>query len=151
MNCLILKQASVVLIVAAHILASPLAAQSEGQIAPYPVGQSDRVEPDHLDCAAHYGALSLALPYLPGVFLMFRIAPRASYAWRAYLDSTPPHLVLPRRGIRAEVERRKQAIMAAHEAEQVSLQEIIDTVHLCDARYGLAPSPIRLLGSPEAD
>jgi hypothetical protein len=133
------------------LLAAPLAAQSVGRTAPDSVGRSDRVEPDHLDCAAHYGALSLALPYLPGVVLMFRIAPRASYAWRAYRESTPAQLVLPRRGINAEVERRKQAIMAAHEAGQVTLQAIIDTVHLCDARYGLAPSPIRLFPSRAAE
>jgi len=106
--------------------------------------RADIPAPDHLDCAANYAALSLALPYLPGIFLMFSIAPRSGQAQRIYRQTTPPDEQLPRRAVIAEVERRKQAIMAAWRAEEVTLDEIIATAYACDAHHGLDPVPVSL-------
>lgn len=99
---------------------------------------------DHLDCAANYGALSLALPYLPGIFLMFAIAPRTGQAQRIYHQTTPPDEQLPRNAVIAETERRKQAIMAAFREGTITLEEIIATAHACDDRYGFDHAPLSL-------
>jgi len=106
--------------------------------------RADIPVPDDLDCAGTYGALSLALPYLPGIFLMFAIAPRSGHAQRQYRRTTPPDQQLPRPAVVAEIERRKRAILDSFNAGAVTLAQITAAAHACDARYGLDPVPVSL-------
>src|SRR5690606_16273852 len=101
----------------------------------------DIAKPDHRDCAASYAALSLALPYLPGIILMFKIAPRSGYAQSAYNREVKP---LSKYVVREEVDRRKKQIMTAFEAGEITVQDIIAEVHTCDAHYGHDPAPTTL-------
>ena len=111
-------------------------------VLPVPAWASgDIAKPDHLDCAGNYSALSLALPYLPGVFLMFKIAPRSGYAQNIYVREVKP---ISKRAVRIEANRRKREIMAAFEAGEITLQDIVAKVHACDAYYGLDPAPTTL-------
>lgn len=102
---------------------------------------AEREAPGHLDCAAGYAAVSLALPYLPGIFLMFSIAPRSGHAQSAYIREANP--VSPR-AVRLEAERRKSEIMAAFEAGDVTLDELIARARACDRQYGFEPIPATL-------
>lgn len=96
---------------------------------------------DHLDCAGVYGALSLALPYLPGVFLMFKIAPRSGHAISVHNREVKP---VSKYVVRWEAERRKKLFLAAIEAGEMTLEELIDRARACDALYGHEPVPINL-------
>lgn len=95
----------------------------------------------HLDCAGTYSALSLALPYLPGVFLMFRIAPRSGRAQSAYIREANP---VSHRAVREASERRKHELLAQIADGTLTLDELIRRARDCDARYGLDPVPVSL-------
>ena len=113
------------------------------QIAAFPATSAAAAsqELQHLDCAGNYAALSIALPYLPGIILMFKIAPRSGYAQRMYIIEAKP---ISKRAVRDEAERRKTLIMAALEAGETTLGELVATAHACDAMYGLEPVPVTL-------
>ena len=95
----------------------------------------------HLDCAGTYSALSLALPYLPGVFLMFRIAPRSGRAQSAYIREANP---VSRRAVSQAAERRKHELLDQIADGSLTLDELILRARACDARYGLDPVPVTL-------
>ena len=99
---------------------------------------------DHLQCAGTYAALILALPYLTGMILMVSIAPRSGYAQRIYAQTTPPGEAMPDNRVRAEVERRKKALMEAFEAGDITLEDLTARTHACDAHYGHRPAPTAL-------
>ena len=102
---------------------------------------ADQPAPDHRDCAGIYSALSLALPYLPGIFLMFKIAPRSGYAQHMYnLEAKP----ISKRAVRMEAERRKTEMLSALENGAITLEQLIAQAHACDALYGHDPVPITL-------
>ena len=101
-------------------------------------------EPDyrkHLDCAGNYLALSLALPLPSAYLLMFKIAPRSGYAQHIYIREAK---AISKKAVRFAAERRKKEIMAAFEAGETTLEDLIVKAHACDAIYGHDPVPTTL-------
>ncbi|RUT31403.1 hypothetical protein EMQ25_11175 [Arsenicitalea aurantiaca] len=93
----------------------------------------------HLDCAATYRALSVGLPYLPGIFVMFTAAPRSGQAQGTYSKTTPRDQRLEGDALREEINRRYAARMAMLAADPAEIDKIIADTHACDALYGHEP------------
>jgi len=113
-------------------------AGSLGMVAP---AASDAPAVDHLDCSASYQALTLALPYLPGILLMPNIARRSGHARRVYFEEANP---ISRPAVRREAERRAAVLDAAFDAGEITLDMLVEQAHRCDAAYGLDPTPVSL-------
>ena len=123
------------------VVALWLAASSAPSIAE-PLQPAETISPvalDNRDCAGAYGALSVALPYLPGIFLMFENAPRSGIAVKAFFTEDG---ALSLRAARRAGEQRTQAMLAAFRAGELSLEQLIELAHACDAKYGLDPVPV---------
>lgn len=95
----------------------------------------------HLDCAGTYLALSSALPYLPGVFLMFTIAPRSGRAQNAYERETN---AVSRGVVRLAAQDWEAELLAKFAAGEITLEDLTARAHACDAFYGYDPAPTTL-------